>query len=125
MGLDHAVRRRRHNGRWFLTIFLILLILMALSRVSVESRHPIMGALFSFIVTALLLAVFLAFSFSAEASLSAGDNPSISGTGSGTVQNNPGYFLRASHEGSEYRFGVFGYTGTRKIGYRFPVSYVL
>ncbi|KAI0302542.1 hypothetical protein BC826DRAFT_1145009 [Russula brevipes] len=81
-----------------------------------------MGALFSFIATTLLLAIFLAFSFSAEASLSAGDNPSISGTGSGTVQNNPGYFLRASHEGSEFRFGVFGYTGTKKIGYHFPVS---
>ncbi|KAI0256183.1 actin cortical patch SUR7/pH-response regulator pali [Lactifluus subvellereus] len=33
------------------------------------------------------------------------------------------YFLRANVGGLEYRFGVFGYTGTQvRIGYRFPIA---
>ena len=35
------------------------------------------------------------------------------------------YFLRTSNGGLDYRFGVFGYTGTKaRLGYHFPITYV-
>ena len=35
------------------------------------------------------------------------------------------YFLRAADGAANYRFGVFGFTGSQtRLGYRFPITYV-
>jgi len=68
----------------------------------------ILGVFFSFAATALLL-------FVCVASTVAG--------GSRNQHNSQTYFLRASHGATEFRFGVFSFTGTQqRIGYRFPIS---